>query len=137
MPAAPAPAIARPTINVVLSFATAQIKDPISKMKIDSRYVYFSEKNLYPLPHVDWNEANVRKNADPYQPTWSSEWNSSVISGMAVATMVMSRATRNMDRIKAMTMKTRLAALGYSPSSSAAGVPSLTSPFFSASSFSS
>lgn len=30
------------------------------------------------------------KKADPYQPTWSTLWNSAVMIGMAVATMVYS-----------------------------------------------
>ena len=55
----------------------------------------------------------VKKNADPYQPTSCSEWNWVVMAGIAVAMIVMSRATRKM----LMTMATRIgisfAMLGY------------------------
>ena len=37
---------------------------------------------------VDWKAPTVRKKAAPYQPTFSRPWNSSVILGIAVATMV-------------------------------------------------
>lgn len=57
------------------------------------RKVIFNGKYLNALPHVDWKEPRVRKNADPYYPTRSRPWNSSVILGIAVATMVMSRET--------------------------------------------
>lgn len=69
IPAPPMPATARPTMRVVLFLATAQIKEPTSKIKIETRKVLFRGKYLYPFPHVDWNEANVRKKALPYQPT--------------------------------------------------------------------
>ena len=114
IPAAPAPEIARPTIRVVLFFATAHINDPTSKTKIDSRNVPFNGKYLYPFPQVDWKEATVKKNAEPYHPTWSRELNSSVIRGIAVATMVMSRANRKIESIRAMTMNMREIVPGYS-----------------------
>jgi hypothetical protein len=57
-------------------------------MAIDTRKAVFSGKYLYALPHVDWNEATVRKKAEPYHPTLSRDLNSSVIRGIAVATMV-------------------------------------------------
>ena len=45
-PAPPMPAMARPMINVVLFLATAQIKLPISKTKIDIKNVDLSGKYL-------------------------------------------------------------------------------------------
>jgi hypothetical protein len=88
IPAPPAPAMARPTIKVVLDLATAHIKLPISKIPTETRKAVFNGKYRYAFPHVDWNEATVRKKADPYHPTLSIDLNSSVIRGMAVATIV-------------------------------------------------
>ncbi len=62
-------------------------------MKIEIKNVILREKYLYAFPQVDWKAPTVKKNADPYQPTRSRPWNSSVILGMAVATMVISSAT--------------------------------------------
>jgi len=58
------------------------------------------------------------KKAEPYHATSSRPWNSSVILGMAVATIVMSRATRKMLRTRATTMKRRVVPWGYSMASS-------------------
>jgi hypothetical protein len=66
MPAPPAPATARPTMRVVLFLDTAQMRLPTSKMKIATMKLVFSGKYLYALPQVDWKDARVRKNADPY-----------------------------------------------------------------------
>jgi hypothetical protein len=60
-------------------------------MKTAVRYVHFRVKYLKSLPQGDVNEATVRKKADPYHPIWETLWNSSVIFGMAVATIVCSR----------------------------------------------
>lgn len=43
-PAAPSPAMARPTIRATEEGATAQIKLPTSKIKMDIRYVIFRLK---------------------------------------------------------------------------------------------
>ena len=47
-----------------------------------------------------WDSKVVEKRGGrtylPYHPTSSSEWNSSVMAGMAVVMIVRSRATRNM-----------------------------------------
>lgn len=80
--------MARPTMSVVEFLATAQIREPSSKMRIVTRKVVFRGKYLYAFPQVAWKAATVKKNAEPYQPTWSREWNSSVMRGMAVATIV-------------------------------------------------
>ena len=53
IPAPPAPAMARPTMRVVLLFATAQMREPTSKMKMAMRKLSFRGKYLYALPHVD------------------------------------------------------------------------------------
>lgn len=65
-----------------------QMRLPTSKINMDIKKDVFRGKYLYTFPHVDWNEAKVRKKAEPYQPTTSSPWNWSVILGIAVATIV-------------------------------------------------
>lgn len=45
--------IARPTMRTLLLGATAQIKDPASKMNMAVRKPGLSEKYLYTLPHAD------------------------------------------------------------------------------------
>lgn len=97
--------------------------------------------------HVDWKPPTHMKKAEPYHETRSRPWNSSVIFGMAVATMVldrrgqhaipvmasrgvvlllmlltMSRATRKMLRTRATMMKRSRAPSGYATS------PSITAP---------
>jgi hypothetical protein len=94
-PAHPMPAIARPTINVTELGATAHIRLPNSKMKSDRRKVHFKSKNLYAFPHADWKLPLVMKNADPYQLTWLMDPNSSVIFGIAVATIVWSEVNES------------------------------------------
>jgi hypothetical protein len=49
IPAPPIPAMARPTINVVELLATAQMREPISKMKMLVKNEIFSGKYLYLL----------------------------------------------------------------------------------------
>lgn len=108
MPAPPTPVIARPTIRVMLFWATPEtsvsdgsqnqaresvcysplVKLPISKRKTEVKNDGFREKYLYTFPHDVWKAATVKKKADPYHPTWSRLLNSSVIRGMAVATIV-------------------------------------------------
>jgi hypothetical protein len=87
-PAAPKPAMARPTIRAVLLGATAHMRLPSSKMKTASRYVHFRGKYLKALPQGEVKDATVRKKAEPYHPIWETLWNSSVIFGIAVATIV-------------------------------------------------
>jgi hypothetical protein len=117
IPAPPAPAMARPTIKVVEFLATAHTRLPISKIIMLIKNELLSGKYLYALPQVDWNEAIVRKKAEPYQPTWSREWNWSVIRGIAVATIVMSMATRKIESARATMIIASRKAAGYSPSS--------------------
>ena len=52
MPAAPTPAMARPTMRVSELGATPQMRLPTSKMKMASRKVIFSGKYLKALPPV-------------------------------------------------------------------------------------
>jgi hypothetical protein len=52
-------------------------------------------KSLYTLPQEDWNEAKVRKNAEPYHPIRSKLWNSSVMRGKAVAKIVSAMSIEN------------------------------------------
>ena len=88
MPAAPTPAMARPTMSMLLLVATPQMRDPSSKMKMDIRKLVLSGKYLYAFPQTDWNPPMVMKKAELYQETSSRPLNSLVIFGMAVATMV-------------------------------------------------
>lgn len=55
---------------------------------MDIRNEIFKGKYLYTFPHVAWKLPSVMKNADPYHPSTSIPPNSSVIFGMAVATIV-------------------------------------------------
>lgn len=61
---------------------------PNSKMKTARRYAHLRVKYLKTLPQGEVNDATVKKKAEPYQPIWLTEWKSSVILGIAVATMV-------------------------------------------------
>lgn len=88
IPAAPTPAIARPTMKTEEDGATAQMRLPSSKIPIASRKVVLREKYLYDFPHVDWKPPVVMKYAEPYQETSARLWNSSVIRGIAVAMML-------------------------------------------------
>src|SRR5271156_6217456 len=61
------------------------IRLPTSNQNMLARKTAFKLNNLYPLPQKAWKAASVMKNADPYQPTWSTLLNSTVIVGMAAA----------------------------------------------------
>lgn len=50
MPAAPTPAMARPTMRATLVGATPQMREPTSKMKMATRKLIFRGKYLYALP---------------------------------------------------------------------------------------
>jgi hypothetical protein len=43
---------------------------------------------LKALPQGEVKDATVRKKAEPYHPIWETLWKSSVIFGIAVATIV-------------------------------------------------
>jgi hypothetical protein len=51
-PEAPAPATARPAINMGDVLANAQTRDPISKMKRKLKKTNFFRKNVYSLPAI-------------------------------------------------------------------------------------
>jgi hypothetical protein len=61
---------------------------PSSKKAIEVRYVHFSGKKVYNLPHSACVAAVVMKNAEPYHPMSCRLWNSSVMAGIAVAMIV-------------------------------------------------
>ena len=69
IPAAPNPAIARPTMSALLLGETPQIREPSSKVKRLMRKLIFNGKYLYALPHADWKPPRVRKKADEYHET--------------------------------------------------------------------
>lgn len=89
MPAVPTPAIARPTMSASEFGATPQMRLPSSKTTMAVKKVHFRSKYLYALPQEAWKLPDVRKKAEPYQAALSRPWNSSVILGIAVATMVL------------------------------------------------
>lgn len=60
-PPTPAPAMARPTIRVLLLVAVAQIREPSSKMAMAARNVYLILKIEYILPKLGCNAAFVSK----------------------------------------------------------------------------
>jgi len=77
---------------------------------------------VYNLPQMSVNALLVRRYELAYQPMSSSEWNTFEMTGIAVATIVLSRATRSTDMQRAKEMKISLAPLGYSTSSSKSGL---------------
>jgi hypothetical protein len=87
-PAPPNPAIARPMINALELGATPQIKLPTSKRIMDPRKLHLRLKYLYIFPAEGWAAPKVMKYAAAYQDMSSRLWNSSVILGIAVPTMV-------------------------------------------------
>lgn len=90
IPAAPIPAIARPTIRADDVVALPQTAEPTSKNKMADNRIPLSENEAYMAPKTSWNEQLVRRYAVPYQLTSSRAWNWSTIRGMAVDKMVLS-----------------------------------------------
>ena len=86
-PAPPTPATALPRIRATELGAAAQTMDPTSKMSSADRNTHLVENSAYSLPKNSCRHAMVTRYAEPYQPTSSIEWNSSVILGMAMPTM--------------------------------------------------
>src|SRR4051812_8022167 len=109
--------MARPAIKVSLLGATPQMREPTSKIKMLNMKTSLTGKYLKAFPHIDWVAATGRKRADAYQPTSASDWNWSVIVGMAVEMMVRSSEAKKMLRIRATTMDQNRMPLGYSLSS--------------------
>ena len=60
-PEPPKPAMARPTIRVVGSWATPQTKLPSSKMSMAMRNQSFRGKYLNSFPQVDWKPVGVSR----------------------------------------------------------------------------
>lgn len=73
IPAEPTPEMARPMMRVVELGDVAQMSDPSSNMVIEHRYAHLILKRVKQRPQSSWHEHVVRKYAEPYQPTWSSE----------------------------------------------------------------
>jgi len=65
-PEPPKPAMARPTIRVVGSWATPQTKLPSSKMSMAMRNQSFKGKYLNSFPQVDWKPVCVREAVGGY-----------------------------------------------------------------------
>ena len=66
IPADPAPERARPTIKAIESGATAEIREPTSKMKRAVRKVSLIDRIAYILPKKGMNAAAGRLKAEPY-----------------------------------------------------------------------
>lgn len=92
MPAHPIPAIARPIMRASELGAAPHSRLPSSNRPIEPRNVHLRGKYLYALPHDAWKLPEVKKKAEPYHEAMSSRWNSSVILGIAVATIVWVRS---------------------------------------------
>lgn len=88
MPAPPMPAMARPMMRMKDVGAAPHRRLPTSNTMMEDKKVVLRGKYLYALPQVDWKPAVVMKNAELYQETSAMPWNSSVIFGIAVATIV-------------------------------------------------
>lgn len=59
--AAPTPATARPTINMVELTAAAQTMEPSSNMSNAVMYVHFTLKYVYTFPKLGWSEVVVKR----------------------------------------------------------------------------
>jgi hypothetical protein len=53
-PAAPKPAIARPTMSPILDGVAPQMRDPSSNMLMDEMKTYLIENVEYNLPYKSW-----------------------------------------------------------------------------------
>ena len=85
IPPAPRPVTALPTINVVLFGATPHIKDPSSKRATTMMNSRFKLKFWNSFPYVGWDDIEVRRYAEPYQPASVNELKSFVILGLDVS----------------------------------------------------
>lgn len=61
IPAAPTPAMARPTMKTTELGAAPQMADPTSNKMTVARKTVFTEKKVYSLPNINWNEHVVRR----------------------------------------------------------------------------
>lgn len=61
IPAAPTPAMALPIMKTTELGAAPQIAEPISNSTTVARKVFFTEKKVYSLPNINWNEHVVRR----------------------------------------------------------------------------
>jgi hypothetical protein len=82
--------MARPKINTIDDGATPQTREPISNIAIAAKKPHFAGKKLYILTYKMMVELDVKKYADPNQPTSLKDSNSFVIVGIAVAIIVSS-----------------------------------------------
>ncbi len=61
IPAEPSPEIALPIIKAVEFGEMAQMRDPSSKMQIETRYAHLRLKKVKKRPQSSWQEQVVRK----------------------------------------------------------------------------
>lgn len=94
----PRPWIDRPMIRAIEVGDTPQIKLPSSKTARAAKKDAFTLKDPYIRPYNGWKADAVRRYADPYHPMSSVLLKAAVIAGMAVVTIVRSRAMMNTDR---------------------------------------
>lgn len=83
-PAQPTPPIALPTMNIVLFFAAALMRDPVTVNDIPNKKTFFTAKFWYTLPQVGWSAVVVSKYAEVYQLASENEWKSFVMLGLVV-----------------------------------------------------
>jgi hypothetical protein len=82
-PAAPLPAIARPTMNMLDVTAAPQISDPTWKINAKAKKVGLIGKMEMILPLMGCRAEMVNMYAAPYQPISEVEWKRLVIEGIA------------------------------------------------------
>ncbi len=83
IPVAPRPAMARPTMRQLELGAAAHKMEPTSKIPTDVIKIHLISYIVYSFPNINWEQHDVNRYAEPYQPMSESELNSDVIVGMA------------------------------------------------------
>jgi hypothetical protein len=71
--------MARPTIRPLELGAAAHKIDPTSKIAREAIKPHLILNPAYIFPNINWEQHDVNKYAEPYQPISESEWNSDVI----------------------------------------------------------
>ncbi|RII14402.1 hypothetical protein CUC08_Gglean003981 [Alternaria sp. MG1] len=113
IPLLPRPAIARPTMSMLLLRAAPQTILPNSKRKMPDRKTGFVGKKVYILPYSRMKPAAVSMYALPYHPMSPMLSNSFVMAGIAGPMMVLSRATRKIEMYSDSIMTAVFAVDGY------------------------
>lgn len=83
-PADPIPAMVRPRMRATEEGAAPQSAEPTSNSEMARTKTVFAGAKAYAFPKTSWNEHVVNRYALPYHDTSFSEWNVSVMRGIAV-----------------------------------------------------